>query len=333
MSRNQASLDELNLEIKQFSNFKKDNLISRKEWGAINLEEARPDFDRIYDIVNYLKVLPIEILTINALTTIKGSIVGINTLFGTISKFTIERDNPATQRNSFITQIQTQADSLYTQASPWIPFLAYQKGDVTRNIESLTKSVKEANTIIGTAKDNIKLKEKEIKDIITTAREASAAAGAAVFTQDFQKESDDLATNAKSWLRTTAILAIGTIIISLTMWYLTEPGLDKGQLWQKVGTKLAVLGILISGTIWCGKIYKALMHQSTINRHRALSIQTLQAFSAAVEDINIKDAVVMEATRAVFSNVPTGYIANSNSGSDGDIKIFEVAKSLIPKGN
>lgn len=333
MARNQAPLDELNLEIKQFSVYKKENLIIRTEWGAINLEEARPDFDRIYDIINYLKVLPTEVLTIDALTAIKNAIVQINSLFSQISKFTIESDNPPAQRNSFISQIQKQADVLYTQASPWIPFLAYQKGDVARNIESLTKSVEEANTIIDTAKTDIETKEKEIKDIISKAREASAAAGAAVFTEDFQRESDALVISAKLWLRVTAILAGGTIIIALAMWFLTEPGLDKGQLWQKFGSKLAVLGVLISGTFWCGKIYKAQMHQSTINRHRALSIQTIQAFSAAVEDTNIKDAVVLEATRAVFGNVPTGYIDNSNSGSDGDIKIFEVAKSLLPKGN
>jgi hypothetical protein len=116
------------------------------------------------------------------------------------------------------------------------------------------------------------------------------------------------------------------------MWYFIEPGLDKGQLWQKLGTKLAILGILISGTFWCGKIYKALMHQSTVNKHRALGIQTLQAFSAAVEETSMKDAVVLEAARSVFGNVATGYIDNSSS-TESDIKVFEVAKNLIPKSS
>ena len=115
------------------------------------------------------------------------------------------------------------------------------------------------------------------------------------------------------------------------MWLYPEATLDKGQIWQKMGTKLAILAILISATFWCGKIYKALMHQATINNHRALSIQTLQAFSAAVEDPTIKDAVVLEATRAVFGNVPTGYVDSSSSSGDSDIKLFEVAKNIIPK--
>ncbi|MEJ1386465.1 MAG: hypothetical protein RPU91_09585 [Candidatus Sedimenticola sp. (ex Thyasira tokunagai)] len=330
MARNEKPLNELREEIDNFTSFDKAQLIKRREWGTISLEEASLDFERIYDIVNYLSVLPLELLTVNSLTTIKTEITNINALFLQINEFTIESDNPAAQRDSFVSQVQTKADSLYTQASPWIPFLAYQKGDVSKNIESLTESVKEAEQLITTSKETITEKEDEIKNIITKAREASAAAGAAVFTQDFQKESGSLEKAAVKWLRITAILAVGTLAVALLMWFLAEPGLDRGQIWQKLGSKLAVLGILISGTFWCGKIYKALMHQATINKHRALSIQTLQAFSAAVDDTNTKDAVVLEATRAVFGNVPTGYIDNSPS-SDGDIKIFEIAKNIIPK--
>jgi cation transport ATPase len=330
MPRNEKPLSELKQELERFAGFEKENLIKRTEWGTINLEEAKPDFDKIYDIINYLNILPLDILTVNAINAIKGAVKQVNDNFEQINQFSIESANPADQRNNFVTQIQNQADALYTQASPWIPFLAYQKGDVSQNIESLTKSVQEAGTLIESAKNSISEKEKEIQDIITKAREASAAAGAAIFTKDFQRESDSAKDNAKKWLWGTAILGALTLIAAIAMWYFVEPALDKGQLWQKLGTKLAILGILISGTFWCGKIYKALMHQATINRHRALGIQTLQAFSAAVEDISMKDAVVLEAARAVFGNVSTGYIDNPSS-SESDIKIFEVAKNLLPK--
>lgn len=330
MARNDTQLQELQNEIKQFIAYDKDKLIKRQEWGTISLEDARSDFDRIYDIVNYLSVLPLENLTINALVAIKDQIKNINALFSSINKFSIESGNPAEQKNSFISQVQGQADSLYTQASPWIPFLAYQKGDISRNIQSLSAAVKEAEGLITASKESITQKEEEIQSIIVKAREASAAAGAAVFTEDFKRESKNLQIEAIKWLKVTTGLAISTLIVSIVMWYFTEAGLDKGQLWQKLGSKFAILAVLISGTFWCGKIYKALMHQSSINKHRALSIQTLQAFAASAADPGAKDAVVLEATRAVFGNMPTGYIDNGTS-SDGDIKILEIAKNIIPK--
>lgn len=330
MPRNEQPLKELKDQLKRFSEFDKEKLIKRPAWGTINLEEARADIDKIYDIINYLKVLPLEKLTVEAINTIKGAITPINDHFDKINNFSIETANPGAQKNAFISTIQSHADSLYTQASPWIPFLAYQKGDVAQNIQALTESVQRAQKLIDEAKNNITDRNKEIEEIIVKAREASAAAGAAVFTKDFQKESDSLKENAKKWLWATAIMGIVTLCLAGTMWHFTESGLDSGQLWQKLGTKLAILAILISGTFWCGKIYKALMHQSSINRHRSMGIQTLQAFSAAVEDTSIKDAVVLEAAKAVFGNVPTGYIDN-DSNSDSDVKVFEIAKNILPK--
>ena len=308
-------------------------MIARPEWGTITLEDVRSDIDRIYLIVNSLKVLPVELLTKNAISSITNEIQQINGLFETINKFSIESGSPAQQRDQFISQIQNRADSLYTVASPWIPFLVYQKGDVARNIESLTASVKEAEILVKEAKTNIDQKWKEIDDIIIKAREASASAGAAVFTQDFKKEASILKETAKIWLKVTAIVGLITVFAAALLWYYTEAGLDQGQIWQKITTKIVVLGILVTATVWCGKIYRALMHQSAVYQHRALSIQTLQAFSSAVKDIQIKDAVVLEAAKAVFSNTSTGYIDSSKDGSEGSVKILEIAKNVLPKSN
>lgn len=333
MARNSQQLEGMNKHIDQFLQFDKEKLIARPEWGTITLEDVRTDFDRIYSIVNYLKVLPIELLTVNAITSIANEIQQINKLFDAINKFTIESGSPAQQRDQFISQIQNQADSLYANASPWIPFLAYQKGDVARNVESLTSSVKEAEQLVDETKTNIERRGKEIDEIIIKAREASASAGAAVFTQDFKKESASLKETAKIWLKVTGLLGFLTLIVAALLWYFTESGLDQGQIWQKITTKVVVLGILVTATVWCGKIYRALMHQSAIYQHRALSIQTLQAFSAAAKDVQIKDAVVLEAAKAVFSTASTGYIESSKDGSEGSIKILEVAKNVMPKTN
>lgn len=332
MAKNSQQLEELKKHIDQFSQFDKEKLISRPEWGTITLEEVRTDFDRIYSIVNYLKILPLELLPVDVITSITSGIVQVNRLFEAINKFSIESGAPAQQRDQFISQIQYQADSLYASASPWIPFLAYQKGDVARNIESLTSSVKEAEQLVDNTKATIEQRGKEIDEIIIKAREASASAGAAVFTQDFKNESATLKGAAKVWLKVTGVLGVLTLIVAALLWYFTESGLDQGQIWQKITTKVVVLGILVTATVWCGKIYRALMHQSANYQHRALSIQTLQAFSAAAKDVQIKDAVVLEAAKAVFSTASTGYI-DSKDSSDGTIKILEVAKNVLPKSS
>lgn len=272
-------------------------------------------------------------MTDQTVTQIKQSLDNVQKLFTEIDKFSISVDNATQLKNSFITQAKQRADHLYTAASQWIPFLAYQKGDIAENVKNLTAAVTEANSIVTTAKTDIETKQGEIQSIVTQAREASAAAGAAVFTKDFSREADKCAESAKTWLKITVGIASCAIILGLVFVFLPQSGLDSGQLVQRLVGKFAILGFLITATLWCGRIYKALMHQSSVNRHRSLSIQTLQAFANAAGDVQAKDAVLLEVTRAVFGSTQTGYIDSKDSHQDASIKVFDIAKAVMPKSD
>lgn len=316
-------------ELKRVLAFNKDRLIVRPEWGEINLEEARPDYDRIFHVANHLNVLPVEQLPDNVMARAKSELHEIAELFDRIDKFRIaEAISPRDTTRQFINDVRALADRLFEAIAQWIPFLAYQKGDVAKNIEALNKALKDAEAFANASRRKIEERAKEIEDIITKAREASAAAGAAVFTRDFQRAAEDLDKAAGKWLWSTGTAALVTMVSALAMWYWTEPAPDQGQLFQKLSTKLVVLAVLFTATVWCGRNYRALKHLATVNRHRAMSIQTLQAFSAAAADPHTKDTVLLEAARAVFGNVPTGYI--DGGGTESDVKIVELARNVLP---
>ena len=54
---------------------------------------------------------------------------------------------------------------------------------------------------------------------------------------------------------------------------------------------------------------------------------SLQAFHRAADDPAAKDTVVPEAARAVYENVPTGYIARQASRQGGAGRALEIFKS------
>lgn len=317
--------------IKQTIDLKNKSLVSRPEWGTIKFSNAKHDFQRIFSLLSYLSILPLEYLTDQAANQIKNEINQTRPILEQIDKFTIEQPNAPQTRDGLITQIHQAADRLYTAASAWIPFLAYQKGDVAQNIEKLSTSVSTASEMVEKAKQEIETKVKEIDNIITKAREASAAAGAAVFTQDFDKEATQLSDKATKWLIAAAALGLATFVIAVLTWFWTQAGLDSGQVWQKVASKFIVLSILLTATLWCGRVYKALMHQSAMNRHRALSLQTFQAFTAAASDVQTKDAVLLEATRSIFAQGVTGYVDSASTPTDSEARVIEIVKSIIPK--
>ena len=281
-----------------------EKLVSRDDWGAISFEQARQDLERIFSITGHLNLLPLQGLTDTAVDVILEALVQVGEVITRLHSFDITSDtSPAATRDAIVTQIHIQADNYYTVASPWVPFLAYQQGDVAANIKALTSSVEEASQIVETAEENIAAKQLVIDEIVTKTREASAGAGAAVFTEDFNNESSDLKVLAEKWLRITGIFAGGTIIFALALWFLSEPVDNPWQAAQRFGARVIVLIVFFTATLWCGRIYKALMHQSTNNRHRVLSLQTFQAFSAAASDDPTKDAVLLEATRSIFTGL------------------------------
>lgn len=316
--------------IKQTLEFKDKPLVSRPEWGTITFTKAEQDLERIFTLLNHLSILPLEYLTDDVTNQIKTQVDAIKPYLEQIDKFNIEEPNATQTRDRLINEIQRAADALYSVAPLWIPFLAYQKGDVAQNIEKLSSSVSTANKMVDKAKEDIETKKKEIDDIVTKAREASAAAGAAVFTQDFDREATKLSDNATKWLIAAAILGVATIGVAVLTWFWTQAGLDSGQIWQKVASKFIILSIFLTATLWCGRIYKALMHQSAMHRHRALSLQTFQAFSSAASDNQTKDAVLLEVTRSIFSQGVTGYVDSASTSADSE-RVIEIVKRIVQK--
>lgn len=288
------------------------------------------NIDRSYRLAQQLSILPVELLSENTIDNISALTRQVAESFEQLDRLSIENaGDMRSAKTQYIQTVQGMTDPFFEAVAQWVPYLAYQRGDVDENIEKLTRSVKEGEEIVTAAKKEISSRASEMEDIIVKAREASAAAGAAVFTKDFENVADKMEKSAKNWLVATSILAFLTLGASAGLWYWTESGLDQGQIFQKIGTKMFILAVLLTGTIWCGRNYRALKHLATINNHRAISMRTLQAFSNAAAQTQTKDAVLMEATRAVFGNVPTGFIGQQTS-SDSDLKVIEVARNILP---
>lgn len=87
---NQDLVGELSQSVKQTLEFEKKALIDRPEWGAITFKNAEQDLKRIFELLNYLKLLPLEYLTDQAANLIKQKVENIRPPLEQIDKFSIE---------------------------------------------------------------------------------------------------------------------------------------------------------------------------------------------------------------------------------------------------
>ena len=322
------NIDELKTELSKVTKYKDKQLISRPEWGTIGFEMAGEDIEMVFSIATDLTELPLQHLTENAIQTIIDCLPVVTEQLQSIDNFDLTGD-AGSIRDQISQNLHSAAEQLNANASPHIPYLAYKRGDISDNIAALNSAVAQAEELLHVAKTTVEGKVEEIDGIISAARDAAASVGVATFTQEFDTEATDLKDRSTKWLRATGAFAVLTIGAAILFYHWPEVSPDAGA-WEtlrNVVSKGAIIAVLFTGTVWCGRIYRALMHQATINRHRALSLKTFQAFVAATDDDRIKDSVLMAATRTVFGRVPTGLVNDNGSGQESEVNFVEIGRS------
>ena len=313
-------LDGLTESLKQVVAYQGKALSCRNDWGAINFEEADEDVQAVLSLSSTLCEMPLRFLPNQAATEILQVIKDLLPQLERVDQFSLTQGDPNQRRSEIVAGLHQSCDRFYRDLGKWLPFLAYQQGDVAKNIKQLRTAISDAEQKANASLRNIEEKEKEIAEIVMRAREASADAGVAVFTEDFQDEADNAQRIAKKWLWATASLAALTLTVPVLA-YLFEDCLivDKSAVLLKLASKVVVISVLFTATLWCGRLYKSLRHLSIVNRHRAIGLKTFRAFSAAASDAATKNAVLMETTRSIFANGNTGLIHETNADSDSNV--------------
>lgn len=324
----QDSINELKAELGKVAQYQVEKLVSRAEWGAIDFKTAEEDIERVISIAKDLSELPLEYLTENAVQNITSNLPSVTQYLNEIDQFDLTGD-AGSRRDHISENLHNSAEILTEYASPHIPYLAYRKGDVSLNIAALNSAVGQAEKIIEDAKEKAEGEMEEVSNIVSAARKAAASVGVATFTQEFDNEATDLKNRSTNWLWATGGLAVSTIGVSIIFyqWPLISTDAGAWETLRNVVSKIAIIAVLFTGTIWCGRIYRALMHQATINRHRALSLKTFQAFIAATSDDRVKDSVLMSATRSIFGRVPTGLVNENGLGQEPEVNFVEIGRS------
>ena len=88
-------------------------------------------------------------------------------------------------------------------------------------------------------------------------------------------------------------------------------------------------GLLVYITSWCGRMYKATKHQELTNRHRALSLKTVQAFAAAAQSSEAKEAVLLGAAKCIFEGRSTGLTTEKAEIPTTTTQIIETTRRAV----
>ena len=151
--------------------------------------------------------------------------------------------------------------------------------------------------------------------VLEMAREASSKAAIGLHADKFKEQARALRKRSKSWLIYAGALGVLSFLIALVV-YFTFPEIVKGSEsvspYATLAGGTAIIAILFSAAVWCGRIYRALVHQATVYEHRQLSLESFQLFVNGSASDETKDAVLLAAAHAAYGNVPTGLVEQSH---------------------
>lgn len=313
-----------------------DDLVRNRSWGSITFEASRPKLSLAFNLCKDLLRLPVNILPESTMSAIIGFAESLQGVMNEIREFDIAEGNASGNRDAISDRMSDAVDNFFDQVQHWIPYLAYSHGDFETSASKIADNVKQSDDELEKLIEHSEKKKAEVDEIVAATREASAKAGVAHFTQDFQMAAESLHAAAWKWLGVTGFLAICTLAATYLLFDM--PSAEKTISWAYVThqttTRLIFLGTLITATIWCGKIYRALKHQAATNKHRADALKTFQAFVQATSNDSIRDAVLLEATRAIFDLRPSGYLDQEASGGRTEqMRIVETPKQPLSPDN
>ncbi len=215
-------------------------------------------------------------------------------------------------------------DPYYSSYFDFIVALEFLDHDLQINkSEQLIYSLNEKSGQI----DAIKI---EAENNLEAIKRASGATAVKQYAIVFENESKYHSTQSRIWLIATIIILIGTSYLSIKLfdWVKEVPGNSFANIQFSI-TKIVILAVLFYAISICTKNFRAHKHNSILNKHRQNSLQTFEAFIAASNDEQTKNAVLLQTTQTIFSNQQTGYSSGENDGEVPN-KIIEIIKTVGP---
>lgn len=164
----------------------------------------------------------------------------------------------------------------------------------------------------------------------------SAGAAISEYARIYSDDKDASETTSEVWLFVTFLLAAITFIFC----YCTYEGffdhvIKNPHIYEAQGTlifyalsKLFITLTLLAATFWAARMFKIEKNLAFINRQKENALNTIKAFhNAAGENQEVREAILMEATRSIFSSNNTGLIHAEGSSDDGT-KIIEIVRNV-----
>lgn len=303
-----------------------------KDYEFTDIEEALRGIRGIYERLNLLQI---EILPLEVLSSIRSVTGGVGGTLTRIKEFTPEKPEYQSRPREIVDQFKREVEQQYRESfkilAPIVSFLEVQSIGLSESAQKSKKILKDLSGTLEAAQKN----GVEVEKALENARRATGEIGIREYARNFKLQSDEHKRMSLFWFFSTALLSVGTLLYAIHELhaYTNSPfDLTGNQAVQVAISRVVVFGILYFGILWSSKTYRAHRHNYVVNKHRQNALDTFEAFvSASKEDPETKNAILLEATKCIFSHQLSGYLTSEPDPSPSQ-QFVEIFRGINPAG-
>lgn len=170
----ETALNDLKVNIESITKYRDTPLKGRPEWGTITFDLVENEIDYVLSMTSKLADMRLESLTDQAAADLYNSMPSIVALLDRIDQFDVEQGNASATRDDIARQIKVAVEDMHAQYSKWLPYLAFQRGDMDADINKIKDARLTATEIVNDSKSYVQEKRDEVDVIVSAARDAVA---------------------------------------------------------------------------------------------------------------------------------------------------------------
>ncbi len=305
-----------------------EQLVRTEDLGkALDFSSGQPVFERRLRLFRKLQDAGLSDLPLPLLESIRASVSQAREEFQQILDFSPTGQNPQSERDNLIQQIESQYDGEFNAVG-----LAIAYGQQTgTNLEQIRRAAGETLEAVKAASEEARSELDEVRRTAESVKRAAAEVGVSQHATQFQKEADAHRNTSRHWFWGVAVVGALTVVLAtLNIWWFyeaaSEGSLDLSQAVQVSVAKLLLFSVLYFGLVWLLRMYRSACHNQVVNQHRANALQTFETFVNAATDQQTKEAVLLRATDSIFGHQASGF--DEARRESGSANLLEITRDL-----
>ena len=343
VKHNVVTFDQSNLD-----DLKRTDLSARR----LSFEIVHPDLLTAYSTLQEILTAPRESLiglSKDNLQQVKNYLQQLLDRFREIHNFnpqsSSETHNLREEHKATLQEIIRFCDEVKQQLGPTVAYLQSKEVEQleTQVKATINDAIKDAVEELKTEKDlsqkqsnqveqNEAKREETFNQLKSQLEDLLAEESVSKYEKIFEEQAKEHHQAALWWLGLTGGLIVGFGIVFYWLFNSLKLG---GTEWvgilQNIFTKgflLSLIYLVLNRSI---KNFTAEKHLEVVNRHRRNALQTFNAFvSAAGENQETRDAVLLAATNAIFDANQSGYLSTKSKGPESTGAVQHFVRAVIP---